>query len=75
MQYYEYKCVHCSSTNVFATTNDGGSIQKCNECHRIYKAKQIEEVKVRPENPGDDQKVALIILAISVIILTFSLGC
>lgn len=42
MQHYEHKCVHCSSTNVFACTNDGGSVQQCNDCHQSYKAKKIE---------------------------------
>jgi len=55
MQYYEYKCVHCSSTNVFAITNDGGSVQQCNECQRNYKAKKIEarDAAINMVRPSD----------------------
>jgi len=42
MQYYEYKCTHCLSTNVFAAINDGGSVQTCKDCGQTYKAKKIE---------------------------------
>lgn len=39
--YYEFKCIHCSSENVNAATNDGGSVQYCNDCKKTYRAKKI----------------------------------
>lgn len=41
MNYYEFCCIHCRSTNVFAVTNDGGSVQMCNKCNQPYKGKKI----------------------------------
>lgn len=41
MEYYEFKCIHCQSTNVIAAINDGGSVQYCNNCKKTYKAKHI----------------------------------
>ncbi len=35
---YMFQCVHCNSRNVSAFTNDGGSMQTCNDCGKTYKA-------------------------------------
>ena len=36
---YEFKCIYCQSKNVYAATNDGGSVQGCKSCGKTYKAK------------------------------------
>ena len=38
---YQFQCIYCQSTDVFALTNDGGSVQMCYACKRIYRAKQV----------------------------------
>lgn len=47
-EFYEFKCVHCNSRNVYAVTNDGGSVQQCNRCDKSYKAKKVT---IAPQNP------------------------
>ena len=36
--HYIFQCIHCKSNDVIAVINDGGSIQNCNRCNKMYKA-------------------------------------
>ena len=36
---YLHQCIHCGSNNVLTITNDGGSIQMCNNCGKSYRAR------------------------------------
>jgi metal-dependent HD superfamily phosphatase/phosphodiesterase len=41
---YIFRCIYCSGSNVFAMTNDGGSIQFCNTCKKKYKARCNDKI-------------------------------
>jgi hypothetical protein len=59
---YDYKCIFCHSTNVYAIVNDGGSIQFCNLCNKTYKANILaaQRVMVRPDMiPGYVRKTGV----------------
>lgn len=42
---YLYECPSCKSNNVTAATNDGGSVQYCNDCKLTYKAIKLNSTE------------------------------
>jgi transcription elongation factor Elf1 len=53
---YKFKCVFCGSTNVAAITNDGGSIQMCNNCKKSYRAEIVQTVRPVQKYECHDEK-------------------